>query len=369
MLTIGILGLGEGRSTISAALQSEKLQLKMICDKNLELCRQRADEFKVYEYTTEYEDMLNDNAIDIIGIYTPDHLHANHVKQALMHNKHVVCTKPFIDDLSKAKELISVQQQTGKKVVVGQSSRFFEPMKRLRNDDEEGLIGELFTVEAYYHADHRWFLKKPWSLEQSFKWLYGGLSHPVDFIRWYLPNIEEVMGYGMLSSNGKKGGLKNVDTMHFIFKSTDQRVARVSGCYTGPVQPVTRDSEMSCILRGTAGCSQGDYMDLRYAITDKTGAEKIVTWEHKLKYYFRFEGKSHHAGEYQNYLEYFVDSIEQNFTAYPDLMEGIGTIALLQAMDKSLQTGAPVKVKDILNEHGLPDSLLTTHYLPLTTSK
>jgi predicted dehydrogenase len=353
MLNIGILGLGEGRSTISAALQSEKLHLKMICDTNLELCRQRADEFKVYEYSTDYQEMLNDTSIDIIAIYTPDHLHAEHVKQALLHNKHVVCTKPFIDDLSKAKGLIELQKKTGKKVFVGQSSRFFEPMKRQRKDYEDGLIGELISIEAYYHADHRWFLKKPWSLQQSFKWLYGGLSHPVDFIRWYLPNIEEVMGYGMLSSNGQQGGLKNPDTMHFIFKATDRRVARVSGCYTGPVQPVQRDSEMSCILRGTEGCSQGDYMDLRYAITDKNGEERVITWEHKLKHYFRFEGKSHHAGEYQNYLEYFVDSIEQGFTALPDLQEGIGTIALLKAMDKSLQTGLPVKVGSILNEYDL----------------
>ena len=130
MLNIGILGLGEGRSTISAALQSDKLKLKMICDKSLELCRQRADEFKVYEYTTEYEDMLKDESIDIIAIYTPDHLHAEHIKQALLHNKHVICTKPFIDDLSKANELIELQKKTGKKVFVGQSSRFFEPYKR-----------------------------------------------------------------------------------------------------------------------------------------------------------------------------------------------------------------------------------------------
>ena len=80
----------------------------------------------------------------------------------------------------------------------------------------------------------------------------------------------------------------------------------------------------------------------------------MITWgDNVLKYYFRFEGQSHHAGEYQNYLEYFVDSIEQNFTAYPDMREGIGTIALLQAMDKSLQTRKPIKVKDILNEHGM----------------
>ncbi|PMD93759.1 oxidoreductase [Siphonobacter sp. BAB-5405] len=353
MLKLGILGLGEGRSTMSAALQSTKIELVKVCDQKLELCLQRSKEFDFYSYTTQYQDLLDDPTIDAIAIYTPDKFHAEHTKQALLHGKHVVCTKPFIDDLSKAKELIELSEQTGKNVFVGQSSRFFEPMKKQRADYEAGLIGELITIESYYHADHRWFLDKGWSLENAFKWLYGGLSHPVDFIRWYLPNIEEVMGYGMLSSNGKNGGLKNADTMHFIFRATDGRIARVSGAYTGPVQPVTRDSEMSCILRGTEGCSQGDYMDLRYAITDKTGEERILTWEHKLKHYFRFEGKSHHAGEYQNYLEYFADCLESGQTAYPDVKEGIGTVALLQAMDQSLQTGKPVKVADLLREHGL----------------
>lgn len=354
MLNIGILGLGEGRSLISAALQSNKLALKTICDINEEACRQRSKEFNFEHYTTRYEDMLNDADIDIIAVYTPDHLHASHVKQALLHGKHVVCTKPFIDDLKDAKELLEIQQKTQRKVFVGQSSRFFEPAKRQRQDFEAGLIGDLITIESHYNADHRWFLEKAWALQDSFKWLYGGLSHPVDFIRWYLPDIEEVMGYGMISANGKKAGLKNEDTMHFIFKATDGRVARVSGVYTSPIQPAARESGMSTVLRGTEGASQADYHELRYAITDKTGEEKIITWgDSTLKYYFRFEGQSHHAGEYQNYLEYFADSIEQGFTAYPDMQEGIGTVALLQAMDESLKTGKPVKLKDILDRYGL----------------
>jgi predicted dehydrogenase len=354
MLTLGILGVGEGRSTMSAALNSSKLKLKTICDLNEELLKHRSKEFQFFNTTTRYEDMLNDPEIDIIAIYTPDKWHAEHIKQALLHNKHVVCTKPLIDDLSKAKELLDLQQKTGKKVFVGQSSRFFEPAKRQRKDFEAGMIGDLITVESHYHADHRWFLEKPWALESSFKWLYGGLSHPVDFIRWYLPDIEEVMGYGMISSNGKAAGLKNEDTMHFIFRATDGRIARVSGAYTGPIQPAQRDSGMTVIVRGTEGASQADYHELRYAITDKTGEEKVVHWGDKtIKYYFRFEGQSHHAGEYQNYLEYFADSITNNTTAYPDLKEGIGTIALLQAMDQSLEKGVPVKVSEILKVHGL----------------
>ena len=338
---------------MSAALNSPKWQLKKICDRNEELCRHRMEEFNFPHYTLDYQEMLDDPEIDVIGIYTPDKFHATHVLAALAHGKHVVCTKPFIDDLKEAQAILDGSTKTGKKVFVGQSSRFFEPMKRQRKDYEEGLIGELITVEAYYHADHRWFLEKGWSLENSFKWLYGGLSHPVDLVRWYLPDIVEVMGYGMLSANGRKGGLHHEDTMHFIFRAGDGRIARVSGAYTGPVQPVIRDSEMSCILRATEGCSQADYMDLRYAVTTNTGEEQLITWEHKLKHYFRFEGKSHHAGEYQNYLEYFADCLETGKTAFPDAREGIGTIALLKAMEESLATGRPVTVDGILKRYGL----------------
>ncbi|MEP0366416.1 MAG: Gfo/Idh/MocA family oxidoreductase [Cyclobacteriaceae bacterium] len=358
MLGIGILGLGEGRSTISASLNSSKIRLVQMCDLNLDVCKQRAKEFDFHNYTTNMEDLLSNPNVDAVGIYTPDHLHAQHIKMCLEAGKHVVCTKPLLDDLADAKELIALQKKTGKRLFVGQSSRFFEPMKRQRKDFSKGLIGDLITVEAYYHADHRWFLSKPWALESKFKWLYGGLSHPVDFIRWYLPDIEEVMGYGALSTNGKAGGLKNVDTMHFIFKAKDGRIARISGSYSGPIQPVVRDSEMSCILRGTEGCSQGDYMDLRYAVTTIDGEEQLITWEKKMKHYFRFEGKSHHAGEYNNYLEHFADSIAEGFTAYPDLKEGLGTIALLKTMEKTLDSGKPEKVAETIREYGLEDDLV-----------
>ena len=356
-LGLGILGLGEGRSTISASLNSENIELVQICDINLDLCKQRAKEFDFHHYTTDFHEMLSNPAIDAIGIYTPDHLHAQHIRMAMEHGKHVVCTKPLLDDLTEAVALLELQKKQGVRLFVGQSSRFFEPMRRQREDFQKGLIGDLITIEAYYHADHRWFLNKPWALESSFKWLFGGLSHPVDFIRWYLPEIDEVMGYGMLSANGLEGGLKNHDTMHFIFKSKDGRIARVSGAYTGPVQPALRDSEMSCILRGTKGCSQGDYMELRYAITTNEGEEQVITWEHKSKHYFRFEGKSHHAGEYNNYLEHFATSIQEGFTAYPDLKEGIGTIVLLKAMEKSLLSGKPEKLEDIINTYGLGSHL------------
>src|SRR3954452_21516100 len=125
-LRLGVVGLGEGRSIMSAALKSELWELVRICDLNEELCKERAAEFRFANYTTSYDEMLADESIDVIGIYTPDPLHATHIKRALDAGKHAICTKPLFDNLADAHLLIEAQKKNGKHVMVGQSSRFFE---------------------------------------------------------------------------------------------------------------------------------------------------------------------------------------------------------------------------------------------------
>ena len=70
----------------------------------------------------------------------------------------------------------------------------------------------------------------------------------------------------------------------------------------------------------------------------------------KEPYYFRFTGRSHHAGEYQNYIEYFARCLAGGETPKPDLAEGIGTVALMTAMERSLTTRRPVNVQSVLEE-------------------
>jgi predicted dehydrogenase len=226
-------------------------------------------------------------------------------------------------------------------------------MIRQRADFEAGKHGNLFSVEAEYNADNRWFLQKSWARSGGLKWLYGGLSHPVDLVRWYFPNITEVMGYGMLTENGRALGLQHDDSMHFILRTSDGRIARVSGCYSAPPQPHMRDSHMTCVLRGESGASQADYYDLRYSTHFKGEGCVQYDMEHQAPYYFRFGGRGHHAGEYQNYIEYFARCLERNETSKPDLSEGIVTVALMTAMERSLETKKPTAVRTILDEHGL----------------
>ncbi len=357
-LGLGVLGLGEGRSIISAGVNSDLWDVVRLCDINPQLGLQRCREFSLPEerFTPAYDDLLRNDAIDAIGIYTPDHLHAEHTIRALNAGKHVICTKPFLNDLSRAKDVLEAQQKSGKLVFVGQSTRFFPPFNRQSEHFKTGALGKLNTIEAAYHADHRWFLEKPWAKQAAFKWLFGGLSHPVDLVRWYVPDIDEVMGYSTLSENGRAGGLKNDDTFHFILKSSSGRIARISGCYSCPIVPSQRDSDMTCILRCGEGSSQADYPELRYSWRT-SGHSVIERFEEEEDYYFRFEGRTHHAGEYQNYIEYFARCAAAGETPFPDAREGVVTIALLVAMEETCATGRPVKLKAVLARHGL-DALL-----------
>src|SRR3954470_16503244 len=142
-LGLGVLGLGEGRSIISAGVHSPLWDVVALCDLNETLGRERCAEFGLPAniYTKSLDALLANAAVDVVGIYTPDHLHAEHVISALRAGKHVVCTKPFLDKLSRAREVLDTVRATGKRVMVGQSSRFFAPFARQREHYDTGAFG------------------------------------------------------------------------------------------------------------------------------------------------------------------------------------------------------------------------------------
>jgi predicted dehydrogenase len=139
-----------------------------------------------------------------------------------------------------------------------------------------------------------------------------------------------------------------------VLKAADGKIARVSGSYSTPIVPPQRDSGMTCILRCNDGASQGDYHELRYSYTlGANGTNVIETFEKDEEHYFRFGGRTHHAGEYQNYMEHLARHVEAGTSAKPDFAEGLVTMALMQAMEESYLTERPVKIADVLKRYGL----------------
>lgn len=337
---------------MSAALNSDRWELARVCDINPDVLQHRLREFDFKHGSTAFDDLLNDPGIDAIAIYTPDPLHADHVIACLNAGKHVICTKPLFDDLTRAAEVYDAWRASGKELFVGQSSRFFEPMIHQRRDYSLGKHGELWSVEAHYHHDHREYAARTWA-KGKINWVYGGLSHPVDLVRWYLPNIDEVFGYGVISPAGRALGAVRPDCLHFVFKSLEGKVGRVSGCYGLPQVSTERDSYVTCILRGDQGSSQADYYELRYATNFAGEGPCEHTFEHRHGYYFRFEERSNHAGEFHNYIDYVADEISAGRRPLPDLAEGIWTIATLRAMELSVERQQPVRVREVMSSYRL----------------
>jgi predicted dehydrogenase len=351
---LGVLGLGEGRSILAAAIASDNYVVRGICDINEKLCQERSADFGIECTTTQYDQLLEDPSIDVIAIYTPDPLHAEHVSRALKAGKHVICTKPLFDRLEGARAILQLQRESGRSVFVGQSSRFFEPMIHQRRDFLEGKLGDLHSVEAHYNHDHREYMKRTWA-GGKINWLYGGLSHPVDLVRWYLPDINEVFGYGAISPAFAAMGGGRPDLLQFVFQTKTGKIGRISGCYGLPQVATERESYITCSLRGDKGASQADYYELRYNTHFEGEGARTYTFEDRFKHYFRFDGRGYHAGEFQNYIDYFAECLSEGRVALPDLAEGIGTLAVLSAMETSLRERRAVTVKEVLVREGLDE--------------
>ncbi len=273
---LGVLGLGEGRSILSAAKSSPLWEVAQICDLNEALCKERVSEFDLERYTLSYEEMLQDPSVDVVGIYTPDPLHSLHIRMALEAGKHVICTKPLMVSLEGAAELLEVQRKSGKHVMVGQSSRYFEGTMRQREDYEAGRHGELVTVETQYISDSRWFLERDWSRQKGFSWLYNFMIHAVDLAVWYLPRVEEVYAMGVTSSNSEEYGIHCPDSLKALLRDQEGHTASVMGGYAMPSFKTAVESSISCTLRGTKGISRGG-SDLRYYRGQGGNAVQIMT--------------------------------------------------------------------------------------------
>ena len=368
MLGVGVIGLHEGRTLLVAlnkpvpavvgtarevVTRPNHVHAVAGCDMRPEkIATARADVPNIF-YTDNYDTMLAREDVDIVAIYTPDHLHGEHIIQAFEAGKHVICTKPLVNSVEDARRILEAGQRTGKKLLIGQSTRFFESFRQQRAAYERGEIGTLELVDAHYIHRMDWFYdKSAWAVDQS-DWVYMGLSHPLDLLRWYLGSIKEVHAFGTQSSLARQYNAQSNDIYIVNLRATDGRIGRVMGNYGVHELPSARNA-IELMLYGSAGTSLAQYHDMRYLHTGSDGAEiKEDYLYQKRGYYFNNEVHGMHYGEFANYAEYFAQAILNNSPYSPDLVEGVETFCLMEAVKQSAQTGKPVPMKPLLQSVGL----------------
>lgn len=341
---VGVVGLHEGATMLVALRATGLCKAVAGCDLSEEKRRASLESTPGLFVTDDYEQLLAHTDVDIVAIYTPDSLHAEQIVQAMEAGKHVICTKPLINDPAAIPSLLNVAERTGLRLQVGQSTRFYEPFQRQRELFEAGNFGEVEVLDAHYNHRMDWYYEKsPWTVIDT-HWAYLGLSHPVDLARWYLGEIEVVHAVGTITALGAKYGMKTPDAISVNLRAASGRIGRVLGNYGFHELPRGR-ALIECFLMGDRGTSLARYPDLRFTYHDERGVEVEEDFHQAMSgYYFRHELKGMHYGEFANYADSFARAILDGTPNSPDLREGLQTVLVMRAIVDSLEFGHPVRV-------------------------
>ena len=100
--------------------------------------------------TRDYRELLARPDIDAVIIATPDHWHATQAVAAMEAGKHVYCQKPMVKKPEDGHKVIAAEKRTGKIFQVGSQRVSSILYSRLREVINEGKIGEIRMIEAFY---------------------------------------------------------------------------------------------------------------------------------------------------------------------------------------------------------------------------
>ncbi|WP_202913642.1 Gfo/Idh/MocA family oxidoreductase [Pararcticibacter amylolyticus] len=97
------------------------------------------------------EELLNDQAIELVIVNTPNNTHFEYALKALQAGKHVLVEKPFAATSAEAKQLFDLGREKGCKVMVYQNRRWDSDFQQVKSVIRGGLLGD--PMEVYFRYD------------------------------------------------------------------------------------------------------------------------------------------------------------------------------------------------------------------------
>jgi predicted dehydrogenase len=341
---IGVIGIGMG-SALAAINQvpDSRLVVRAFCANRRDRLEAAAQQWGVDFITTDYRELIARPDVDVVGVFSPDHLHAGHAIAALRAGKHVVCTKPMVTRVEDADELVQLVDRTGLKFLVGQTMRFdpqFVTAKRMLDD---GTLGDIAWAEAHYVHDIRHILAHtPWRLTAPQDLMYGGVSHPIDLLRWFFGNVKAVHALGRKGKTAPAYPLIDNFLLNLEFESG--LIARILGSY-GVVHPPM--PMMGLGLYGDKGSLQSDFTDQKGGqikfVLDSIETLPVAT----IPFLPETEGAYGHGRTVIRFLRHFEECVVTDREPSPSVRDGARSIATCAAAWESVHTG---KVVDVRND-------------------
>lgn len=184
----GFIGGGFMAETHSRAARSARGTLRGVASSSAESSVRAAERLGLALSYPTVDDLLADDAIDVVHVCTPNATHFDFALAAIEAGKHVICEKPLATSGSDAQELAARAQAAGVIATVPFVYRYHPMVREARARVALGELGTLLTIQGGYLQD--WLLSKnddDWRVDAS----QGGPSRAFADIGSHLCDLVE----------------------------------------------------------------------------------------------------------------------------------------------------------------------------------
>lgn len=153
----GIIGLGNiAHQFAKDLLLVEDAELAAVASRDSEKSKEFAEKYQCKKAYSTYDDIINDDNIDILYIATPHNSHASLTIKGLQNNKHILCEKPIALNYDDALQMIQASKANTKFFMEAFWTRFNPSFREAFSRIKKGDIGEV----KYINADFAFYVEK-----------------------------------------------------------------------------------------------------------------------------------------------------------------------------------------------------------------
>jgi len=156
-------------------------EVSAVLERSKELSRELFPETSIVR---NFEDILKNPEVELVIINTPDELHYEMSKVALLAGKHVVVEKPMTQNSGEAEELITLAKSKGVIFTVFQNRRWDADFRTVKKVVEEAKFGRLVEFESHFDRYRTYIAPNTWKEigNEYVGVLYNLGSHMIDQI-------------------------------------------------------------------------------------------------------------------------------------------------------------------------------------------
>lgn len=148
-MNIGILGAGNIAEVMANTINGmEDVNLYAVASRTYEKAAVFAQKHGVARAYGSYEELAEDDSVDLIYIATPHSHHFQHMKLCIEHGRNVLCEKAFTENSSQAEEIIAMAKE--KKVYLAEAiwTRYMPSRHMINELIESDIIGKIKTLNC-----------------------------------------------------------------------------------------------------------------------------------------------------------------------------------------------------------------------------